>query len=1250
MQILAQEWLDDPHAECNGRQGQAQCGVDVSGYRNGKQHVGIQCKKKFEKEVTEAELRAEIAKAEKFIPPLNEFILATTAPRDAKIQRVAKEITAGRTDFSVYVWGWDRIEDIAGEHPRVLKAFDPAYNPIIATQIKDLGSQLAELGDDIKATVELLTTDTRVSPEPATDPDESTQRHGKITAINGLIDDGELNLAERMLAALRGKEWDAATESERYRMLVVEANLAIKREKFSDAGPLLISAVKECPTHKNAKKNLAVGYLLTGRPKEAIKELDHVLGAQPEDQNSIDALVQARASLGDSDPTRGISSAQLGSPLILALLANLKRGAGDPTWREAMRKAHQQHPHDKFLSRFAAEAIVDLCISEAPYYLAGEGSESVGASEIEWAATELIGQVTRLMEANGVVEVSLAHNTALACRLVNATDNAIIALRAGLKSNPKDISLIEQVALHELHHGNPSTTIELLESGDRTEGGELALAAAYTEVGRFEDAKALLEPIHPNCADVSSCYQYLGTEFEWFRQQELLDEGLAFFQANVERASDDLLGRLFLAKFYRLRQQKEEHSTTIKDACQMIDANVPFVVVYEFADEAFRDEQYDTVVTLLKDRISFSSENQPLSLCIAAAMNGDMLKIASDLLANVSDSVTRERWFRRTQIALKTRIGDKRALQLLNSFIKDFPNDAEMRLARIAMWQVQGAEGEIRNDIAQTDFGALKGVPGAVMQYYRAAIRYGRASDALSSAYALLLENWDNVDCHTNYQSLFLANDSIEGVQLSPAVIGDDCAFEVSNQQEVRRYRIEARKPAVFGDEWLSPDDDLAITFSNKKAAETVTIQGAGKDRTYTVGVIKSVFLDAFHRSINSFNDRFPSSGAMFQMKIDTGEDDPFTELKDVVRKGAERDLQLLEFYRDNPIPLSWLAGLLGKDEIECAIGIPIEGIKFRTCRGTLPERQQAFKLISDSSPNGVVVDAITAVFIKRLGILNEVIAVTGPLHTPQATIDRLNQRHLEAISMIGRSPGSMGWKDGHYYLTENSDEHLKAVTRNRHEELQWAHDNLTVIPALPKVELEGEARELLNLVGLNALSPVLAAHGSGLPLLIDDFGLRIWAKEKLGVDGFWLQPVLMVARKKGHLSEEKYYQTIVDMVDTGSSYISLDAGCVIYALRTADYDVNKITEIMKTLCGLPGDLNSNLLVAAKAMNMIDNEPCPSLVKYRFASEIARHACYPRWSHASKILGAIVELCETSKNLMRNHLSMWLQYNSMGSS
>ena len=73
----------------NGRQGQAQKGVDVYGIKKGEcVYRGIQCKGKDDytnSQLTESEIDNEIAKALLFTPKLKSFYFATTANKDADV-------------------------------------------------------------------------------------------------------------------------------------------------------------------------------------------------------------------------------------------------------------------------------------------------------------------------------------------------------------------------------------------------------------------------------------------------------------------------------------------------------------------------------------------------------------------------------------------------------------------------------------------------------------------------------------------------------------------------------------------------------------------------------------------------------------------------------------------------------------------------------------------------------------------------------------------------------------------------------------------------------------------------------------------------------------------------------------------------------------------------------------------------------------------------------------------------------------
>lgn len=123
---------DDPNAQLNGREGQPQHGVDVFGQpQRGGKWAGVQCKLRSqlkERRLSGEDIRDEVKKARRFNPSLAEFIVATTAERDATAQLAAREITEVHEEqglFSVTVFAWEDIVLRLAEHKEVLEKYYP---------------------------------------------------------------------------------------------------------------------------------------------------------------------------------------------------------------------------------------------------------------------------------------------------------------------------------------------------------------------------------------------------------------------------------------------------------------------------------------------------------------------------------------------------------------------------------------------------------------------------------------------------------------------------------------------------------------------------------------------------------------------------------------------------------------------------------------------------------------------------------------------------------------------------------------------------------------------------------------------------------------------------------------------------------------------------------------------------------------------------------------------------------------------
>ena len=140
--LFQKEWRN-PMAQKNGRPGQRQNGVDVFGVNKDDAGLlyGVQCKGKdgtYGAKLTIAEITAELEKADTFQPKLGHWIIATTAPVDAKLQEYARKLTGVRKNAglcSVTVYGWDDIVTLLHKHLDVTCRFYPSYFAPIAPRL-----------------------------------------------------------------------------------------------------------------------------------------------------------------------------------------------------------------------------------------------------------------------------------------------------------------------------------------------------------------------------------------------------------------------------------------------------------------------------------------------------------------------------------------------------------------------------------------------------------------------------------------------------------------------------------------------------------------------------------------------------------------------------------------------------------------------------------------------------------------------------------------------------------------------------------------------------------------------------------------------------------------------------------------------------------------------------------------------------------------------------------------------------------
>lgn len=125
--LWREEWKSDDLKK-NGRNGQAQNGVDISGHREGEnEYSGIQCKcKPGNSPLTQDEIDEEIENAKAFKPALRRLVFATSADKDAVIEeyvRVKDDENRRQGLFSVDIKSWQDIIDLLERNKSVLNVY-----------------------------------------------------------------------------------------------------------------------------------------------------------------------------------------------------------------------------------------------------------------------------------------------------------------------------------------------------------------------------------------------------------------------------------------------------------------------------------------------------------------------------------------------------------------------------------------------------------------------------------------------------------------------------------------------------------------------------------------------------------------------------------------------------------------------------------------------------------------------------------------------------------------------------------------------------------------------------------------------------------------------------------------------------------------------------------------------------------------------------------------------------------------------
>jgi len=1164
IRLLFEHSLGDPHTQNNGRIGQPQHGVDVYGKRGGSsgRYVGVQCKGKdanYGGAVTKAELEAEVEASAKFNPSIREFILVTTAPDDATIQEHARlleaRVRAAGRDLSIAVWGWGRIQQEIARFPEAIREFMPDGSPFsdqqlnATAEVRKLVEKATQTGE--RHTELLQTILERLPPPVATDPSspsDQLEKHvnDEIDSYRDLTRNEQPKTAIRLLTELKDRAWDTASPRIRFRVL---SNLAAAHHflgEFDKAADLLLEAAAFDPGDAKGMANRIAALLLKNRKDDAHQIAVEALAKFPDDP---DLAVQRLLARGPSETVESVwnslpqASRQKADAHAIRIVAF--REDNDARWYSAAEEAIQAHPDDIRLKSLWAESIIDRMLKNDPGAVGLATAILPTQRQLVEAADVLVASWEATLNKETPPMPALGHNAALAKLLIGDIEGAseILDAVAATGYNPEETKQL-RVSLYRKEK-RFDEAIAVADTMVDSPGGRIIRA----------DVRAERSP--------SEARTILAGRASFTEERDIIGAALTVIETYCEEKNfTDALAeaeRLKLAlpnhpqsplAVYRVKQQSGDAGAdaALDDAVKLVTPQTDFPTRFLVCGALASADKADSVVNLLESRTSRRIDSPALRILVAAAANADRRATLNSILNELPPEIAANSFYRKARIALALRIGDMaEAERQIREFLDAHPKDLEMQLRLMTALFRQNKKNALAEEAAKpaTDF---TGPPELLIILAQFKSNFGDGKEGHALAYKLLLGNPSNQAVNLGYVALFLLENAPESFDLSFSKVDSEMAVGLLRaDKQVTVYVIEPDPALRPGPTYLSPDHGLAKVLLGHAVGDEIQLPDYSKA---TIAWIKPKELHALQVVLEEFNNHFPEAEGLEKVRIDESKPDSLKPMLERVRMRHDAVQSVANNYDKGTLPLALMARLVGTDPVSAFLGLINSGHKIHVCEGTQFERQGAFNTIQDNRAKGCLVDAVTLHLIRRLNLEKAVETICGPIGIVERTAVRIQAEIQQLQDGIDKPHMSIFYRDGQYYRDEATPERKRQALAMMQADQRWLSQHAQVIPARGTKDPSANWRMIEEKFGSHFLDEIRAAEGAGRILLSEDHVLRGLARSEFGVEGVWLQPVLMKALDANVMTDEEYLRAVLALIDANEEFISVNGAMLYRSLR----------------------------------------------------------------------------------------------------
>lgn len=1203
--LLFRDLLGDPHVQEYGRQGQNQRGIDILGKRDGdpEKYVGIQCRRVV-KPLAEAKILSDCRAALAVNADLKEIIFATTASDDTKMTDAAvaveRTLTAEGRKISVSVYGWSHMQTLIATSPTAYAAFVPSASASSSPQTVVLEGQeqlaaliSAQVYEKLRGEVVAVAVDA----QPGSRSDEDPALHARIDMLRDLFKMhkqprlAQKGLLEISTTDLEGRPWA------QFRIETNLASVALDLGCEEEGAARYEAAHALRPDDPNAIANLALARTIQRRFDEAMELAKQALAMEPRADHAVAYLLQAAERSGwQGDPKTLVPDDLLDKEATAVGLAEFYRRREEEGWAESVLELCRQHPDSDDLKRVRGITVLAMAADDGGY-LAG-GRVAVTQDEIRQAGDDLRAVAEHMLDVGYAHEHDLeafVNNAVVALRFARRHADALQLAERAIAKMPANDGLRQLLAIMLVACNRRADAIKALEAATSIQAKlfKIDLMSADDLDQALKDALAVdpgddRHEQHLRWRLVAEFAQRQGdvatmrTAIDGLRTLDVKDPTALSFEIDADRKAGGGL---------------EQGQDRLRVLAGNFPADGTMAARYQLAEQLSAYGLPDAAADLIEPAVDLSRQSPATTLylqVLAEARRDTALKKA---LQDSTPAVREDPETLWTVAAHAWNVGDlAAAATALNALLAKQPDNSQARLLKIEVLLRQDSSSEVLAELDKP----IEDLPWKRLndQYRLAGLlgNFGYLERAATLAYRLFLQHRDSQPAWMTLSGLVLIEgrgDEKSKLFDAPVVAPNVAVDLVFDDGEKTFFVVEpdALIRKLDADSW-EPGHALAqAVMGLPLGARFATEAGRGG----VVGQLRHKFVARFHYVLEHYEERFPDIYGFERIKLEFDTPGGLDELIERVKQRRDWVQQQQDEYEKGNWPIAILAKRIGVDVIEVAGGLAANKSYINVARGGEDERNEASRSIHGNAGRGCVLDLLTYWTAWRIGALETIAAVCGPISMPQSVIDDLRARREKLSDGSEHGVKSSGYADGKLTIQEVEPEAFVALRDDMDAAINWALANTMICPALAGDDLLPSLREHLRAGRADFIDALVLAQNLNKLLITDDLVMRVWNSAAGSQCGSWLHQVLAIAVEQKVLDYEHFTRMTAQLL--GSAQRSLGISALLLAhgllfdLRDGSADFPNFRAISEALGGAGAEPGSHINVCASCLKLLWSDP-----------------------------------------------------------